>query len=97
MATSVWAQYTIRTPARDQVCQTLAAANIPSAIYYPNTLPQQPAYKEFPVVAGGAPIAEALARDVVSVPMHPYLDAETQDRIITAVLEAVSGASTKSA
>ena len=96
-ATSVWAQYTIRTPARDQVCQTLAAANIPSAIYYPHTLPQQPAYKGFPVVPGGAPNAEALTRDVVSLPMHPYLDTETQDRIITAVLAAVSDASAKSA
>jgi dTDP-4-amino-4,6-dideoxygalactose transaminase len=96
-ATSVWAQYTIRTPARDQVCQTLAAANIPNAIYYPHTLPQQPVYKEFPVVPGGARVAETLAREAVSLPMHPYLDTETQDRIISAVLQAVGGTEAGSA
>lgn len=89
-ATSVWAQYTIRTPARDQVCQTLAKAGIPSAIYYPRTLPQQPAYGGFPIVPGGTPVADAATKEVASLPMHPYLDADTQDRIITEVLEAIS-------
>ena len=96
-ATSVWAQYTIRSSARDQVCQALATANIPSAIYYPRTLPQQPAYRDFPVVPGGTHVAETLAQEVVSLPMHPYLDTETQDRIIAAVVDALDGARAGSA
>ena len=88
-ATSVWAQYTIRTPARDHICQALAAAGIPSAVYYPRTLPQQPAYAGYPVAPGGTPAADGATGEVVSLPMHPYLDADTQDRITSAVLAAV--------
>ena len=88
-ATSVWSQYTICTSARDQVCQALTAAGIPSAIYYPRTLAQQPAYAGFPVAPGGVHLAEAATREVLSLPMHPYLDPNTQDRIIAAVVEAV--------
>lgn len=89
VATSSWAQYTIRTRARDQVRQALSAVGIPSAIYYSHTLPQQPAYRRFPVVPGGTVVAEAVAEEVVSLPMHPYLDNTTQDQIVSVLLEAV--------
>jgi dTDP-4-amino-4,6-dideoxygalactose transaminase len=95
-ATSVWAHYTIRTPAHNRIRQALAAAGLPSAIYYPRTLPQQPAYAGFPVAPGGVPAAETAAREVVSLPMHPYLDADTQDRIIAALLQAVGSFSAAS-
>lgn len=88
-ATSVWAQYTMRMPVRDRIRETLAARGIPAAVYYQLTLPQQPAYADFPVVPGGVPVAEAMTREVVSLPMHPYLDADTQEKIIAATLEAV--------
>ncbi len=96
-ATSVWAQYTIRTPARDAVRRSLASANIPTAVYYPRTMPQQPAYGHFPVVPGGTPVADVAAKEVLSLPMHPYLDRETQDRIIATLMEAVDSAAAKSA
>jgi dTDP-4-amino-4,6-dideoxygalactose transaminase len=91
--TSVWAQYTIRLPRgtdRDGFAAALKAQGIPTAIYYPKSMHQQTAYKDFPVVDGGLPVSEQLSSDVISLPMHAYLDEPTQDRIIAAVRGAVS-------
>jgi dTDP-4-amino-4,6-dideoxygalactose transaminase len=51
---------------------------------------QQTAYKAFPVADGGLPVSEKLSSDVISLPMHAYLDEPTQERIIKAVRGAVS-------
>ena len=90
-ATSVWAQYTIRLAAlrRDDFAQALKARGIPTAIYYPIPLNHQEAYRHFPVVEGGVPVSERLAADVISLPMHAYLDEPTQDRIIAGVRQAL--------
>lgn len=91
--TSVWAQYTIRLPKgvdRDQFQGALKAQGIPTVIYYPKSMHQQTAYRVFPVADGGLPVSERLSNDVISLPMHAYLDAATQDRIIEAVHGAVS-------
>lgn len=87
--TSVWAQYTLRLPNRDKVAAALKAEGIPTAIYYPRPLHQQTAYRDFPVAPGGCPTSEKLAAEVLSLPMHPYLDTATQDRIVAAVKSAV--------
>jgi UDP-2-acetamido-2-deoxy-ribo-hexuluronate aminotransferase len=92
--TSVWAQYTIRLPKgcdRDTFAATLRAQGIPTSIYYSKSMHQQTAYREFPVVDGGLPVSEKLSEDVISLPMHAYLDEPTQERIIKAVRGA-SGA-----
>src|SRR4030081_983226 len=86
--TSVWAQYTIRLPQgidRDGFAATLRALGIPTAIYYPKSMHQQTAYRDFPVADGGLPASERLSCDVISLPMHAYLDEPTQERIIKAV------------
>ena len=90
--TSVWAQYTIRLPdgGRDAMAETLRAQGIPTAIYYPKSLHQQTAYRNFPVASGGLAISEKLSGEVISLPMHAYLDEPTQGRIIKAVRAAVS-------
>lgn len=89
--TSVWAQYTIRAPngSRDALASALKAQGIPTAIYYPRSLHQQTAYRNFPVAAGGLAVSERLSTEVISLPMHPYLDESTQDRIIEAVRAAL--------
>jgi dTDP-4-amino-4,6-dideoxygalactose transaminase len=63
---------------------------IPTAIYYPKSMHQQTAYRDFPVADGGLPASESLSRDVISLPMHAYLDGPTQERIIRAVRGAIS-------
>jgi dTDP-4-amino-4,6-dideoxygalactose transaminase len=89
--TSVWAQYTIRLPdgGREAVAETLKAQGIPTAIYYPKSLHQQTAYRHFPTTSGGLPVSERLGREVISLPMHAYLDEPTQDRIVKAVRGAI--------
>ena len=90
--TSVWAQYTIRLPDgvdRDGFAAALKAQGIPTAIYYPKSMHQQTAYRNFPVAAGGLPVSEKLSEDVISLPMHAYLDEPTQQRIIKAVRGAL--------
>jgi len=92
-ATSVWAQYTIRLPAgtdRNEFAAALKAQGIPTAIYYPKSMHQQTAYRDYPVADGGLPVCEKLSDDVISLPMHAYLDAPTQERIIKAVRGALS-------
>jgi dTDP-4-amino-4,6-dideoxygalactose transaminase len=86
-ATSVWAQYTIRLAPgrRDALAAALKAQGIPTAIYYAKPLHRQAAYSGFPVAEGGLPVSEKLADEVISLPMHAYLDPATQDRIIGAV------------
>ncbi|MEW6643553.1 MAG: DegT/DnrJ/EryC1/StrS family aminotransferase [Pseudomonadota bacterium] len=90
--TSVWAQYTIRLPHadRDGFAAKLKARGVPTAIYYPKSMHQQTAYKHYPVASGGLPVSERLSIDVISLPMHAYLDEPTQDRVIAAVREALS-------
>jgi dTDP-4-amino-4,6-dideoxygalactose transaminase len=92
--TSVWAQYTIRLPRganRDAFAAALKAQGIPTAVYYPKSIHQQTAYRHYPVAEGGLPVSEALSADVISLPMHAYLDAATQDRIVAAVHGAMQG------
>jgi dTDP-4-amino-4,6-dideoxygalactose transaminase len=83
----VWAQYTIRVPAakRDALAASLRTQGIPSAMYYPTPCHRQTAYRDHPLAEGGLGVTEKLAGEVISLPMHAYLDEATQDRIVAAV------------
>jgi dTDP-4-amino-4,6-dideoxygalactose transaminase len=85
-AVSTWAQYTLQVEDRAQFQADLKTAGVPTAVYYPIPLSRQKAYSHFP--SAPTPVSERLSEKVVSLPMHPYLDAATQDRIIAAVLAA---------
>jgi dTDP-4-amino-4,6-dideoxygalactose transaminase len=89
--TSVWAQYTLRLApgTRDELARALQAEGIPTAIYYAKPLHRQTAYRDFPVAAAGLAVSERLADEVLSLPMHAYLDEPTQDRIVDAVKRAL--------
>jgi dTDP-4-amino-4,6-dideoxygalactose transaminase len=91
-STSVWAQYTIRLKPgqRDGVAAALKADGIPTAIYYSKPLHRQPAYRHFPLADGGVPVSERLAGEVLSLPMHAYLEPPIQDRIIESVRRALA-------
>ena len=88
---SVWAQYTIRLPAgrRDPLAAALRAQGIPTAMYYPKPTHWQTAYRHYPVADGGLAVTERLAGEVISLPMHAYLDEPTQDRVVAAVRRAL--------
>ncbi len=89
---STWAQYVIRVPAdrRQGFIDGLKAAGVPTAIYYPKPLHRQTAYKRFPVAGNGLPVSDRVCHEVVALPMHPYLDNATQDRIVAAARQALA-------
>jgi dTDP-4-amino-4,6-dideoxygalactose transaminase len=89
--TSIWAQYTIRLKpgVRDGLAVKLKAQGVPTAVYYPKPLHRLEAYKRFPVADNGIPTTDQLSEEVISLPMHAYLDAATQDRVIEAVRAAL--------
>jgi dTDP-4-amino-4,6-dideoxygalactose transaminase len=94
-STSVWAQYTVRLKPgrRDRIAAALKTDGIPTAIYYSKPLHRQPAYRHFPIANGGVPVSDRLADEVLSLPMHAYLEPPVQDRIIDAVRRNLDGSS----
>ncbi len=88
-ATSVWAQYTVVSEQRDLIVERLSADSIPTAVFYKNPLHTHKPYAGFPVAGNGLPVTEKIAAQVVSLPMHPYLMPEAQDRVIAAVRTAL--------
>ncbi len=89
--TSVFAQYTVEVDARDAVQEKLKAAGIPTAVHYPMPLHLQPAFADLGLGRGAFPAAEAAAARVMSLPMHPFLDFGSQQRVVS----ALSGAATR--
>lgn len=87
--THVYAQYTIRVPDRDRLGDALKAAGVPTAVYYPKCLHEQPVYAFLGYQYGDFPNSERASREVISLPMHPYLTEEELARIVVAVREAV--------
>lgn len=86
---STWAQYVIEAEDRDGLAAHLREAGVPTAQYYPKALHAQQAYREFPVGAGGMKVSEDVCNRVLALPMHPYLDGQTQTKIAGAVREFV--------
>jgi UDP-2-acetamido-2-deoxy-ribo-hexuluronate aminotransferase len=88
---SVYAQYTIRVAQRDEFERHMKQQGIPTAVHYPLSLHEQPAYAA--AQAGRSyPVSERLAKEVISLPMHADLDEATQQRIVAAVRAFKPGA-----
>ncbi len=90
--THVYAQYTIRIAHRDVVAERLKAQGIPTAVYYPKCLHEQPVYAFLGHQPGDFPESLRAAREVLSLPMHPYLTEAEQDRIVAAIRSAITAA-----
>jgi dTDP-4-amino-4,6-dideoxygalactose transaminase len=91
-ATSSWAQYCIKLPKtsnRDHVIKHLGASGVPTAIYYPVPMHQQPPYKAFPQSQCGLGVTLDLCRQVLALPMHPYLDEAQQQHIAAELRNAL--------
>lgn len=86
---STWAQYTIKVPNRANLQKALGELNVPSVVYYAKPLHLQTAYSDYPIAGNGLPVTDQLQHEVLSLPMHPYLDEETQNYIIKCVVENV--------
>ncbi len=90
--THVYAQYTIRLPERDQVAARLKGQGIPTAVFYPKCLHEQPVFAHSGQRWGDFPVAEKASREVLSLPMHPFLSAPDQARVVEALKTALSAA-----
>jgi UDP-2-acetamido-2-deoxy-ribo-hexuluronate aminotransferase len=83
--THVYAQYTIRLPDRDKAAARLKAQGIPTAIHYPKCLHEQPVFSKLGYNWGDFPESERASREVLSLPMHPFLSPADQDKVIDAL------------
>jgi UDP-2-acetamido-2-deoxy-ribo-hexuluronate aminotransferase len=83
--THVYAQYTIRVEDRETLGERLKATGIPTAVYYPKCLHEQPVYSSLGYKWGDYPEAERASRKVISLPMHPLLSDVDQDAIVQGV------------
>ncbi|WP_417776494.1 DegT/DnrJ/EryC1/StrS family aminotransferase [Stutzerimonas xanthomarina] len=80
--TSVYAQYTVRAANRATVAKKLRDAGIPTAVHYPIPLNKQPAVAD---KYAHLPVGNLAAEEVLSLPMHPYIDIEAQQNIVSAL------------
>jgi UDP-2-acetamido-2-deoxy-ribo-hexuluronate aminotransferase len=86
--THVYAQYTLRVPQRDALQAALEAKGIPTRAYYQRCVHQQPGYQHL-TPADGLPVAEAAATQALSLPMHPWLEADQVAVVADSVLETL--------
>ncbi len=83
--THVYAIYTIRSEQRDALSAHLKAENIPSAVYYPKCVHLQPVYAYLGHTEGSFPESEKASKEVLSLPMHPWLTMEEIDKVADGV------------
>ncbi len=88
--TSVFAQYTLEVNDREHVQSALQEQGIPTAVHYPLGLHEQPIFKTLYPGMQRFPHAEFAARHVVSIPIHPYLTLDDQQKIVDALSEVMS-------
>src|SRR6185503_19208251 len=84
-ATPVWHLFVVRSPRRDELQSALTEAGVGTLIHYPIPPFEQPAYAEYRGRAGEWPLAAAMAREVLSLPMGPHLSIEQVDRVVEAI------------
>jgi UDP-2-acetamido-2-deoxy-ribo-hexuluronate aminotransferase len=82
--TSVYAQYTVMVPNREALQKRLTEVGIPTAVHYPVPLNEQPAYKHL-CCPDCTPVAQQLAKRVMSLPMSPDLDDDGAAKVVKAV------------
>ncbi|MEL0132988.1 MAG: DegT/DnrJ/EryC1/StrS aminotransferase family protein [Rhodobiaceae bacterium] len=91
-ATSSWAQYTVKLPQgadRERIASVMKTHDVPTAVYYPVPMHEQPPYRHFPVAGGGLDVTSDLCARVLALPMHPYLEAPVQEQVAAALTAAL--------
>ena len=83
---SVYAQYSIRVKNRDEVIRHLNKQGIPTAVHYPMPLHQQECFEYLGYKEGDFEVAEKVSKEIMSLPMSPFLDKKDQDSIVKELL-----------
>ena len=84
----VYAQYSIRVKNREKVIAFLKEKGIPTAVHYPMPLHLQQAYQPLGYKKGDLPVCEKISQEIMSLPMHPFLDDASIQTIVNCVKEA---------
>ncbi len=87
----VWHLYVIRVPERDRVLEQLHRAGIGAGIHYPVPVHLQGAFASLGHGPGDFPVAEAAAGSILSLPMHPMITVEQQERVVDELRRALAG------
>jgi UDP-2-acetamido-2-deoxy-ribo-hexuluronate aminotransferase len=87
--THVYAQYTIQVPNRERLGVELKQKGIPTAVYYPKCLHLQPVFAHLGYGPGSFPESEKASQHVISLPMHPWLTEDDQNRVVDGIKEAL--------
>lgn len=85
----VWHLYVIRVPRRDEVLRQLHSDGIQAAVHYPVPIHLQPAFRYLGYAPGDFPVAEAAAKQLLSLPLYPQITEEQQVRVVRAIRQAV--------
>ncbi|MDB3894467.1 DegT/DnrJ/EryC1/StrS family aminotransferase [Candidatus Pelagibacter sp.] len=85
--TSVWAQYTLRVKNRDKIQSKLEENSVPSSVFYPIPLHFQDCFNYLKYKSGDFPISEKASKEVLSIPMNPFLDDNQIEYIISKIKE----------
>ena len=81
----VWHVFAVRSPHRDALAAHLADRGVATLVHYPIPPHLQDAYRDLGMRAGDLPIAEAIARETLSLPMGPHLSMDDAARVVQAV------------
>jgi len=87
--THTYAEYTIKTKRRNFLCEQLKKKNIPCSIYYPKALFEQPVYKNLNYKLDSFSQLQKIIKEVVSLPIQPYLSDEEQNNVINVIKESL--------
>ena len=82
----VWHIYCLRVPHRDDVVSRLNAAGIGAAIHYPRPIHRTGAFDH---LGGSFPNAEAVAPEILSLPIYPQITPDQQARVAEALTAAL--------
>ncbi|MHA1169873.1 MAG: DegT/DnrJ/EryC1/StrS family aminotransferase, partial [Candidatus Hodarchaeales archaeon] len=85
----VWHLYVIKVKDRDKVRKKLEDRGIETQIHYPKAVHQQPVYQYLGYDEGMFPVTEALIKEIISLPMHPFLKEEEVRYIAETIKECI--------
>lgn len=87
-STHIFHQYTVKVKngRRDELKKYIDSVNVPSMVYYPGPLHMQEAYRFLGYSENDFPVTSSLCKEVLSLPMHPDLEQDQLDHIVSSVI-----------
>lgn len=87
---SIYNQYAIRVPRRDEVVAHLRSQDIGCEIYYPVPLHRQECFRDLGYRPGDCPVSEEVAKDIMAIPVYPELTREQIEHVAKQITDFLS-------